>query len=362
MAFATALCFNPRVAGAAAVAQTALCRPAETARNAAGAAAPTTSPIAFQCDEGRSFVPRRTFRAPRQLPAARGVGLRMSTGPEGGKKGGCVVLKFGGASVATLEQFQRIADIVISKLSTFERVAVVISAMAGETDRLIGLAKSVNAASPQREVDMLISTGERISCSLLAMALQGKGQRALSFTGSQAGIITDEVHNSANILEVRPIRILKHMNDGEVAVVAGFQGVSIQGEITTLGRGGSDTSAVALAIALGASHVEFYKDVKGVYSADPKKDKGAVFYSHLPFDKAAEMMEAGAKVLHSRAVRLAEANGLPLHVLSFETYAPGAKPGTVISAAEGANYRLIGEGTKNSFEERQRTPVPASLL
>jgi aspartate kinase len=227
-----------------------------------------------------------------------------------------VILKFGGAAVANTGQFSRIAEIILNK-SRYARVVVVVSAMGDTTDQLLALARSVHPQPPLREQDMLISVGERVSVALLAMALDHKRKEAISFTGSQSGIITTSNHSDAGIVDVKPHRILRALSEGRVVIVAGFQGVSREGEITTLGRGGSDTTAVALGVALGASRVEFYKDVEGIYSEDPKKNPLATLFSNLPFDRAIEIMEKGAKVLHSRCIRLAEKNGLPLQVLSF---------------------------------------------
>lgn len=224
-----------------------------------------------------------------------------------------VILKFGGASVATPEQFRKIAEIIAHKSQT-QRVVVVVSAMGDTTNQLLALARQVHPQPPPREQDMLVSVGERISISLLAMALHHQNKIAISFTGSQSGIITCTKHSDASIIAVKPHRILKELDAGKIVIVAGFQGVSREGEITTLGRGGSDTTAVALGVALGASCVEFYKDVKGIFSEDPKKNPNALFYPALSFDQAIECVE---KVLHPRCIRLAAKNGLPLHVLSF---------------------------------------------
>lgn len=227
-----------------------------------------------------------------------------------------IVLKFGGASVATPAHFTQIADIILQR-SREARIVVVVSAMQGATDQLLALAKEVHPSPPLREQDMLVSVGERISISLLAMALHLKGKEAISFTGSQSGIITTSTHSDALIIDVKPHRILRALDQNKIVIVAGFQGVSQQGEITTLGRGGSDTTAVALAIALKASKVEFYKDVRGIYSADPKSDPQATLYPVLSFKEALSILDRGAKVLHSRCVRLASKNDLPLHVRSF---------------------------------------------
>lgn len=231
-----------------------------------------------------------------------------------------LVMKFGGAAVATVEHFSHIADIVISRMPEFQRIVVVVSAMGNTTNELISLAKKVNPEPPRREYDMLITVGERMSCSLLAMALAGKNCSAMSFTGSQTGIITCARHTDARIVDVRPTRILPLLEEGRVIIVAGFQGVSRKGEITTLGRGGSDTTAVALGITLNASVVEFFKDVPGVYSEDPKKDPEAEFFETLSYGQALDIVSKGGRILHPRCIELAQKNYLPLKVRSFETY------------------------------------------
>jgi aspartate kinase len=244
-----------------------------------------------------------------------------------------LVMKFGGASVATAEQFSQIADLIISRRNEYSRIAVVVSAMGGTTDQLIDLAKRVHPEPPQREYDMLVSTGERISMTLLAMALCLKNQEAVSFTGSQSGIITCQRHSHAHIIDVKPQRLLSSLDQGKIVIVAGFQGVSKEKEITTLGRGGSDTTAVALGIALKAEKVEFYKDVPGIFPEDPKKFHQANCYSYLSYQKALEIVNRGAKILHSRAIQLAEKNVLPLHVRSFiDTYSHHS--GTIIDDKE----------------------------
>ncbi len=241
-----------------------------------------------------------------------------------------LVMKFGGAAVATAEQFSKIAEIILKRSHIYQQIVVVVSAMGDTTDQLIALAKKVNVDPPRRELDMLISVGERISISLLAMALAAKSREAISFTGSQSGIITSSRHNDAQIIEVRPFRLLPHLSIGKIVIVAGFQGVSREGEITTLGRGGSDTSAVALAIALNAEKVEFYKDVRGICDEDPKKNPDATLFDKLSYPQALEIVKKGAKVLHERAILLAEKNLMPLHVLSFN--APeNLTEGTIIS-------------------------------
>lgn len=238
-------------------------------------------------------------------------------------------MKFGGAAVANIEQFSKIADLIIERQAYYKRVAIVISAMGETTNQLISLANQVHPKPPQREYDMLISTGERISMSLLAMALCRQDKEAISFTGSQSGIITCPHHSNARIIDVRPTRLLRCLDQGKIVIVAGFQGVSEHKEITTLGRGGSDVSAVALALALQAD-LEFLKDVPGVFNKDPKKDSSATQYHHLNYSTALEIVNQGAKILHPRAIELAAKNGLPLHVRSFMSSYQGNE-GTFIS-------------------------------
>lgn len=226
-------------------------------------------------------------------------------------------MKFGGASVASPDQFAKIAKIIIEKHKKFPRLVIVVSAMGQTTNQLIDLAKQVNPNPPQREYDMLISVGERISMSLLAMALWRENVEAISFTGSQSGIITCTNHNNASIIDMKPHRLSSCLDQGKIVIVAGFQGVSLQKEITTLGRGGSDTSAVALAVALGATHAEFYKDVKGIHDKDPNHHPDATLLTQLTYDDALDIVNKGAKVMHPRAIQLAKINGMPLFVRSF---------------------------------------------
>lgn len=229
-----------------------------------------------------------------------------------------IVMKFGGASVATPQSFHRVAQIVAERQRLEKTpIAVVVSAMANATDQLLALAKEVHPNPPSREQDMLISVGERISIALLAMALSLIGIEAVSFTGSQSGIITNEDHSEAKIVDVRPHRIVSALQAGAVAIVAGFQGVSRKGDITTLGRGGSDTSAVALGVALRAPQIDFYKDVEGIYDADPKVRPGARLLPQLGYSEAKALAHNGAKVLHFRSIDLAEKNGIQLAVRSF---------------------------------------------
>ena len=242
-----------------------------------------------------------------------------------------IVMKFGGASVATPEHFARIADIILLRMRSFRRVVIVISAMGDTTNQLIELAKKVNPEPPRREYDMLVTVGERISISLLAMALARKKQEAVSFTGSQSGIITCNRHSNARIVNVKPYRLFPVLEKEQVAIVAGFQGVSAEGEITTLGRGGSDTTAVALGAALGAAKVEFFKDVPGVFTEDPKKCLQAELCTTLTYEGAMKIINQGAKILHDRCVEMARQNSIPLHVRSFCDFDPGVSQGTLIS-------------------------------
>lgn len=250
-----------------------------------------------------------------------------------------LIMKFGGASVATPEHFSRIADIILERKREFDKIVVVVSAMGDTTDQLIELAKKVNPNPPQREYDMLITVGERISISLLAMSLAAKNQRAISFTGSQSGIITSEKHTDARIVDVKPKRLLAHLELGDIVIVAGFQGVSRKGEITTLGRGGSDTSAVALGVALNAAKVEFFKDVPGIFADDPKINPSAQCFKTLSYDQALEIILRGSGILHSRSVQLAGKNGLLLHVRTFDGKDWQCEDGTLVGSASQAGCR-----------------------
>lgn len=240
-----------------------------------------------------------------------------------------LVMKFGGAAFASLSQFAAIAKLITAKRREFSRIAVVVSAMGKTTDDLIGMAQEINPNPPQREYDMLISVGERITMSLLAMALEYENHHAISFTGSQSGIITNQSHSNAHIIDVRPHRLEASLNEGKIVIVAGFQGISETKEITTLGRGGSDTSAVALGLALDAQKVEFYKDVEGVFDRDPKICGQAKSFPLLTYDAALDIVKNGARILHKRAIQLAAKNALPLHVKSFISYDTESQ-GTII--------------------------------
>ena len=234
-----------------------------------------------------------------------------------------IVQKYGGTSVADPDRMRAVADHIAFTRSHGDDVVVVVSAMGKSTDNLIKLANEVSDRKPGREMDMLLTTGERISMSLLCMALADRDIDAVSFTGSQVGIITDTAHGKAKILEVRGDRVRDALAEGKVCVVAGFQGVSTAKEITTLGRGGSDTTAVALAAALGADACEIYTDVTGVFSADPRIVPQAHKLTRINFDEMLEMAGAGSKVLALRSVEFARNHNVPLHVRSSFTWEPG---------------------------------------
>jgi aspartate kinase len=234
-----------------------------------------------------------------------------------------VVQKFGGTSVADAERIRAVADHVARSRRDGDDVVVVVSAMGKTTDELVRLAADVSATQPAREVDMLLSAGERISMALLCMALADLGVPATSFTGSQAGIVTDEVHTRAKILEVKGDRLRLTLAAGGVPVVAGFQGVSTANDVTTLGRGGSDTTAVALAAALGADVCEIYTDVSGVFTSDPRIVPEARKLPRLSFEEMLEIAATGGRVLALRSVEFARNHHVPLHVRSSFTWEPG---------------------------------------
>jgi aspartate kinase len=224
-----------------------------------------------------------------------------------------VVQKYGGSSVADPEKIQQVARHVAATRASGRQVVVVVSAMGKTTENLLALARSLAAEPPRRELDMLVSTGERVTMALLSMALTSLGIDAVSFTGSQSGIITNERHFDAEIIEVRPQRIWEELARARVVIVAGYQGMSVRREITTLGRGGSDTTAVALTAALGAEHCEIYSDVDGIYSADPRSVAEARHLPSIDYETMQEMAESGAKVLNARAVDWAKRHRVVIH-------------------------------------------------
>ncbi|MEU3412644.1 MULTISPECIES: aspartate kinase [unclassified Streptomyces] len=230
---------------------------------------------------------------------------------------GLVVQKYGGSSVADAEGIKRVAKRIVEAKKNGNQVVVVVSAMGDTTDELIDLAEQVSPMPAGREFDMLLTAGERISMALLAMAIKNLGHEAQSFTGSQAGVITDSVHNKARIIDVTPGRIRTALDEGNIAIVAGFQGVSQdKKDITTLGRGGSDTTAVALAAALDAEVCEIYTDVDGVFTADPRVVKKARKIDWISFEDMLELASSGSKVLLHRCVEYARRYNIPIHVRS----------------------------------------------
>ncbi len=233
-----------------------------------------------------------------------------------------VVQKYGGSSVADAESIKRVARRIVETRKAGHSVCVVVSAMGDTTDELLDLANQVTPLPPGRELDMLLTSGERISMALVTMAIANLGHEARSFTGSQAGVITDAVHGKARIIDVTPGRIQTALNAGHIAIVAGFQGVSVDTkDITTLGRGGSDTTAVALAAALDADVCEIYTDVDGVFTADPRIVPNARQLQHLSNEEMLEMAACGAKILHLRCVEYARRFDMPIHVRSsFSAY------------------------------------------
>ncbi|HEX6656453.1 MAG TPA: aspartate kinase [Ilumatobacter sp.] len=262
-----------------------------------------------------------------------------------------IVQKFGGTSVADPDRMRAVAEHVAFTKRHGNDVVVAVSAMGKSTDNLIKLASDVSKALPGREMDMLLTTGERVSMALLCMALADLGIDAKSFTGSQVGIITDTSHGKAKILEVKGDRVRDAIAAGKVCVVAGFQGVSIENEITTLGRGGTDTTAVALAAALGADACEIYTDVTGVFSADPRIVPQARKLAKVNFDEMLEMAGAGSKVLALRSVEFARNHNVPIHVRSSFTW----EPGTWVTFEEPAMEDPIISGVVTDVSEAKVT-------
>ncbi|HEU6446310.1 MAG TPA: aspartate kinase [Gaiellaceae bacterium] len=236
---------------------------------------------------------------------------------------GTVVMKFGGTSVADTERLKAVAQRLVAAREAGNRVVAVLSAMGDTTDQLLRLAHEVSPTPVPREVDMLISVGERVSCALAAMAIHDLGHEAISLTGSQAGIVTDTVHGRAKIVDVRARRIHEALDENRIVLVAGFQGVSTAYDVTTLGRGGSNLTAVALAAALGADACEMYTDVDGVFTADPRLVPNARKLHAVSYEEMLEMAASGAKVLQLRSVEFARSHGVKLHVRSSFSDAPG---------------------------------------
>lgn len=256
---------------------------------------------------------------------------------------GLIVQKFGGTSMGSLERIQHVASRIMQAQAQGNQVVVVVSAMAGETDRLIKLAKGINSHPDAREYDALVSTGEQVSMTLLAMALIAKGSSARSYNAQQIRIVTDGKHKKAHIIDIETAAIKDDLKQGRIVIVAGFQGIDQSGDITTLGRGGSDTTAVALASALQADECQIYTDVDGIYTADPRLVPDARRLPHITFQEMLELSGLGAKVLHFRSVECAAQNRVPLRVLSTFVDGPGTLitfgiPGMSLPAVSGIAY------------------------
>jgi len=262
---------------------------------------------------------------------------------------GTIVMKFGGTSVADAEKIRRAAGRIVARRDEGYQVVAVLSARGKETDRLIEAAQEVSENPDPREMDMLLSTGERVSCALAAMAINDLGHRAISLTGSQAGIVTDTSHTKARILDVRADRISEALQEDNIVLVAGFQGVSTDRDVTTLGRGGSDTTAVALAAALGAPECEIYTDVPGVFTADPRIVPDARKLAVVSSEEMLEMSASGAGVLQLRSVEYARNHGVRIHCRSSFEDGPGT---VVLTEQETMEHPLITAVTHSTDEAR----------
>jgi len=264
-----------------------------------------------------------------------------------------IVQKFGGTSLADVERIKAVAAKVATTRREGHSVVVVLSAMAGETDRLLGLAKTFSRQPSGRELDALLSTGEQVTTALLSMALSEEGITAVSYTGSQVRILTDSAHNKARILEIDERKIRNDLDAGRVAVVAGFQGTDRNGNITTLGRGGSDTTAVAMAVTLGAEECQIYTDVEGVYTADPRVVPDARRLEQITYEEMLELASLGAKVLQIRAVEFASKYLVRVRVLS--SFEEG--PGTLITTEEDIMEQALISGVTLNRDEAKVTVV-----
>lgn len=269
---------------------------------------------------------------------------------------GLVVQKYGGSSVADAESVKRVAARIVDTVQNGDDVAVVVSAMGDSTDELIDLAKEVSPNPPARELDMLLTAGERISMAVLAMAIADLGYQARSYTGSQAGVITTAAHGSAKIIDVTPGRIADAISDGAIPIVAGFQGVAQDTkDVTTLGRGGSDTTAVALAAALNADRCEIYTDVDGIFSADPRIAPKAAHVPYITYEEMLELAANGAKVLHLRCVEYARRSNLPLRVRSSFSNSLGTLVTTPEYLKEAGVEQAIISGVAHDLSEAKIT-------
>ncbi len=262
-----------------------------------------------------------------------------------------IVQKYGGTSVGDVSRIQNVARRVSQARAAGHDVVVVVSAMAGETDRLIRLAQQVAERPDERELDVILATGEQVSIGLLSLAIQGLGQRARSFTGAQVRIQTDDVHTKARIVSIDAERVRQALKDGEIAIVAGFQGVSQEDEITTLGRGGSDLTAVAMAAALQADVCEIFTDVDGVYTTDPNVVPEARKLDRISYDEMLELASLGAKVLQTRSVEYAKNYGVPVHVRSSFN----DNPGTMVLKEDAAMEKVVVSGIAYNKQEAKIT-------
>jgi aspartate kinase len=262
-----------------------------------------------------------------------------------------IVQKYGGSSIANCDLIKRVADYVTSCKKQGNDLVIVLSAMAGETDRLVGLARQVQPLSDPRELDVLLTIGEQMTVSLFAMALREKGFKAMSFLGYQIPINTDSDHGKARILNISTERLNNSLKSGHIPVIAGFQGVAPRGSITTLGRGGSDTTAVAVAVALNADICEIYTDVEGVYTTDPHICPNARKIDKISYEEMMEMASLGAKVLEIRSVEFAMKYGMPIHVRSSFTY----NPGTYVLKEEQTVEQVLISGVTYSRKEARIT-------
>ncbi len=286
----------------------------------------------------------------------------------------CIVQKFGGSSLSDVDKIMKVARMIAQVKEQGTDVAAVVSAMGKTTNQLVEMARSMSPKPPRREMDMLLSTGERITMSLLCIALNELGVQSVSLTGSQCGIITNHRHNDAQVIEVRPFRVMDELAEGRVVVVGGFQGVSYKRDITTLGRGGSDTTAVALAAAIDADRCEIYSDVDGVYSADPSTVADAHHLSEVSYPVMQEMSAAGAKVLNAQAVQFAKEKQIAIYARSTfdrrrETVVRKLPPGkvagvqAVVSEEAITRVRISGDHALAGFKwalgflEREQVPV-----
>lgn len=269
---------------------------------------------------------------------------------------GLIVLKFGGTSVATVPAIENVADKVAGEMARGHQIAVIVSAMAGVTNQLVAYCNDISKIHDAREYDAVVASGEQVTSGLLALALHKRGVAARSFQGWQIPLLTNDTHGKARIRSIDTERLKKHLSAGEVAVIAGFQGVSDDARITTLGRGGSDTSAVAVAAALKADRCDIYTDVKGVYTADPRIVTHAKKIDKISYEEMLEMASVGAKVLHTRSVELAMKEKIPVQVLSsFEPALGSDLPGTLVIDEENIVEHEVVSAVTHSRDEAKIT-------